>query len=79
MIATTYKCDLCKKEVSYPEGGYHLTFSGDGAIGFVWLDDTSGMRHQSAIKIQRDETIVCCECAKGLRYAVAHLPAARHE
>jgi hypothetical protein len=66
MITKTYKCDLCKREVDYPYGGYHLTFSGDGAISFVFLDKESSR--------PKNEAIICTPCAIGLRYAVNHLP-----
>lgn len=65
MIVKTYRCDLCKREVSYPRGGYRLTFSGDGAIGFVWLDDKNP---------RATETIICKSCEHGLGYAMSHVP-----
>jgi len=65
MIVNNYICDLCKREVRYPFGGFHLSFSGCGGISFVFLDNTEK---------RKNDSIVCKSCAHGLRYATTHIP-----
>ena len=66
MITRIYTCDCCKEQVSYPYGGYRLTFSGDGGIGFVFLDNLLFQNSK--------DFIICKSCVVGLRYALDCLP-----
>lgn len=61
-----YICDCCKEQVSYPYGGYFLTFSGNGRICFVFLDNTLFQNGK--------DSIFCRSCVVGLRYALDCLP-----
>lgn len=65
MIITTYRCDLCKREVRYPYGGYRLQYSGCGGIGFLFLDTD---------QTRVSESIICKGCVRGLSYAMGHMP-----
>ena len=65
MIVNNYICDLCKREVRYPYGGFHLSFSGCGGISFILLDSKDK---------RKNDSIVCKSCVRGLKYAVGHIP-----
>ena len=70
MIIVIYRCDLCKKDVEYPYGGYRLSYSGCGGIGFEFLDTEDKNISKS---------VICKNCAHGLRYALSHIPKSPYE
>jgi hypothetical protein len=55
MTDQAYKCDLCKRAIPYPSGGYKLSGYKDGEYKILLLPLDSGFASESAI---------CLTCVK---------------